>query len=309
MAVSRWRRVLREPLLHFLALGVGLFLLFSAVSKEDSSPRRIIVGPGTVGNLTATFERTWQRPPTAQELDGLIAEHVREEILYREATALGLDRDDVVVRRRMRQKMELLAASIGEASEPSEAQLAGRLREHPERYRTEMLLGFRQVYLSRERRGAQLGGDAARLLEMLRDGSTPADRSALGDPISLPGELRDAPLSEVSRQFGEIFAARLAELPVGQWTGPVESGYGAHLVRVEQRVEGHLPGLDQVREAVLRDWQAAQVTAAQEAFYQSLRQSYVVEIERGDEQPSEAEAGSVPRETGAGDAVPEGSQR
>jgi hypothetical protein len=280
--------VLREPLLHFLALGIGLFLLFSAVSKEGSRPRNIIVGPGTLESLTATFERTWQRPPTAQELDGLIADYVREEILYREAMALGLDRDDVVVRRRMRQKMELLAAGFDEASEPADAQLEGWLREHPDRYRRETRLGFRQVYLSRERRGARLEGDAARLLETLRGGGTAADHSVLGDPISLPGELRDAPLSEVDRLFGEIFAARLAELPLDVWSGPVESGYGAHLVRVEQRVPGSLPALDQVREAVLRDWQAAQVAAAQEAFYQSLRQGYTVEIERGDEEPGDA---------------------
>jgi hypothetical protein len=280
--------VLREPLLHFLALGTGLFLLFSAVGDDDPGPRRIVVGPGTIDTIRATFERTWQRPPTPEELDGLLADHVREEILYREATALALDRDDVVVRRRMRQKMELLAASFGEASEPTEAQLEAWLREHPDRYRSETRLGLRQIYLSRERRGERLEGDAARLLDTLRGVGTPADHSVLGDPISLPDELRDAPLSEVARLFGEVFAARLTELPLDEWSFPVESGYGAHLVRVEQRVPGNLPALDQVREAVLRDWQAAQVTAAQEAFYQSLREGYTVEIERGDKEQGEA---------------------
>jgi parvulin-like peptidyl-prolyl isomerase len=117
----------------------------------------------------------------------------------------------------------------------------------------------------------------------------------LGDPISLPDELRDAPLSEVGRLFGEVFAARLEALPLDEWSGPIESGYGAHLVRIEQRVPGSPPTLDQVREAVLRDWQAAQVTAAQEAFYQSLRQGYTVEIERGDKKPGDAAEAESPR--------------
>jgi len=210
VAESPWRRVLREPLLHFAVLGLGLFALFSAVGGEDPGSRRIVVANGTLENLAATFALTWQRPPTQSELEGLVADHVREEILYREAVALGLDADDVIVRRRMRQKMELLAESFGESAEPDEADLEAWLREHPDRYRSETRLGLRQVYLSRDARGADVESDAARLLETLRADSTD-DPSALGDPISLPGELRDAPLSEVARQFGEVFAAGIVD--------------------------------------------------------------------------------------------------
>ena len=184
MAESPWRRVLREPLLHFAVLGLGLFALFSAVGGEDPGSRRIVVANGTLENLAATFALTWQRPPTQSELEGLVADHVREEILYREAVALGLDADDVIVRRRMRQKMELLAESFGESAEPDEADLEAWLREHPDRYRSETRLGLRQVYLSRDARGADVESDAARLLETLRADSTD-DPSALGDPISL----------------------------------------------------------------------------------------------------------------------------
>jgi len=275
----RWRRALREPLLHFLALGAGLFALFALVGGEEPGSRRIVVGSGTLENLAATFARTWQRPPTRAELEGLVADHVREEILYREAVALGLDADDVIVRRRMRQKMELLAESFGEAAEPGEADLEAWLREHADRYRSEPRLGFRQVYLSRDRRGADVESDAARLLEALRSGGAAGDPEALGDPITLPGDLRDAPLSEVARQFGESFAAGIAELPPGEWTGPVESGYGVHLVRVEDRVEGRQPALGEVREAVLRDWQSARVEDARESYYRSLREGYSVVIE------------------------------
>jgi hypothetical protein len=281
----------REPLLHFLVLGVGLFALFDLVGADAPDSRRIVVGPGTLENLAATFARTWQRPPTRAELEGLVAGHVREEILYREAVTLGLDADDVIVRRRMRQKMELLAESFGEAEEPGEADLETWLREHADRYRSEPRLGFRHVYLSRDLRGEDVESVAARLLEALRAGGDPG---ALGDPISLPGELRDAPLSEIARLFGEGFAARLAGLPPGAWTGPVESGYGVHLVLVRDRAEGRQPALGEVREAVLRDWQSARVEAARESYYQSLREGYTVVIEdRSGQSVAAADAGTT----------------
>jgi hypothetical protein len=277
-ATPRWRRLLREPLLHFLGLGAGIFALFAAVAGDDPSARRVVVEPGMVASLAATFQATWQRPPTPGELEGLVADHVREEILYREAAALGLDRDDVIVRRRMRQKMELLAESFGEEVVPVEAELEAWLREHPERYRSEARVSFRQVYLSPER-GAALEADAERLLAALRADGASLDPAALGDRIGLPPALRDAPLSDVARHFGDGFAARLEAASPGEWTGPVESGYGAHLVRIESRVEGRLPELAEVREAVRRDWQSARTRDARERFYEALREGYDVRIE------------------------------
>jgi hypothetical protein len=176
--------------------------------------------------------------------------------------------------------MELLAESFGEAEEPSEADLESWLRERPDRYRSEPRLGFRQIYLSRDGRDAEaVEREAARLLEALRGGEGSGDPSGLGDPISLPGELVDAPLSEVARQFGEAFAGGIAELPPGTWTGPVESGYGAHLVFVAGRREGRLPALHEIRDAVLRDWQSARMEAARESYYRSLREGYTIVIE------------------------------
>jgi hypothetical protein len=284
--------VLREPLLHFFVLGAGIFALYGFAGGTDPGSRRIVVDRGTQESLAATFARTWQRPPTREELDGLLAEHVREEILSREARALGLDEGDVVVRRRLRQKLELLAAGFGEAAEPDEAELLAWLRAHPERWRVEPRLSFRHVYLSRERRGAAADADAARLLAQLAAGADPA---GLGDPLLLPPELHDAPLPDVARQFGDAFAARVAELPPGAWLGPVESGYGPHLVRIDARSEGRLPELAEVRDSVLRDWQAAQAEAAREAHYRALRASYSVVIEGLDAAAAPGAAAAGPR--------------
>jgi len=284
-------RLLREPLVHFLALGAALFALFAAVGRDEGgADRRIVVAAGAVEHLAAVFERTWQRPPTPVELEGLVADHVREEILYREAVALGLDRDDVIVRRRMRQKLELLAEGLGRSVEPSDEELAAFLAAHAERYRVEPRVAFQQLYLSRDRRGPAAGADAARLLARLRAG----DPAALGDPLPLPATLRDAPLSEVGRQFGARFAERLATLPIGEWSGPVESGYGPHLVRVEARSEGRVPALAEVREAVARDWQGARAEAAAEELYRTLRSRYQVVVEDARPAPGAARAAEAP---------------
>lgn len=272
-------RLLREPLLHFLALGAALFALFAAFGQgPGGTERRIVVDAGTVEHLAAVFERTWQRPPTPGELEGLVADHVREEVLYREAVALGLDRDDVIVRRRMRQKLELFAEGLGRDADPSEEELSAFLAAHAERYRIESRLAFRQLYLSRDRRGPAAEADALHLLARLRAGDA-RDPAPLGDPLPLPATMRDASLSEVGGQFGAPFAERLAELPLGEWSGPVESGYGLHLVRVEERSEGRLPRLAEVHDAVLRDWQAARAEEAVAQLYDALRARYEVVVE------------------------------
>jgi hypothetical protein len=196
------------------------------------------------------------------------------------------------VRRRLRQKMELLAAGFGASAEPGDAQLEEHLRVHADRYRREPRLSFRQVYVSRERRGAEAEGEAAGLLERLRAGHDPG---ALGDPFPLPLDNRELSLSEVSRQYGEAFAARLAEVEPGAWAGPVESGYGPHLVIVESRTEGFLPPLAEIRARVLADWQAAQGEAATEAYYDSLRERYEVVIERRGEVAGDAGGRSASR--------------
>ena len=271
----RW---LREPLLHFLILGAALFWLAGALGDPaDGRARRIVLTAGDVEQLGAGFERTWQRPPSAQELAGLLEDRVREEIFYREALALGLDRDDTIVRRRMRQKMEFLSEDLA-AVEPSEVELESWLASHRDAFRIEPRVAFRQVFLSRDRRGERVAADALRLLGELRAGKAGLDPSALGDPLPLPAEGEGLSASEVSRLFGGAFSARLFELAPGRWEGPVESAYGLHLVYVRERVEGRDPALAEVRDAAAREWLAERREKAREAFYRDLRSRYEVEI-------------------------------
>ena len=271
---------LREPLVHFLALGAGLFLLFDVVGeREDNRADRVVVSAAQVELLAEGFAGTWQRPPTAQELEGLVEDHVREEIYYREALAMGLDRDDVIVRRRMRQKLEFLADDMLAAVEPTEEELRGFLAENPETFRVASRVTFEHIYFSRDRRGDAAAADARRLLQRLEAGAGGLDVAELGDRPPVPRKYTDAPADKLASRFGSAFVEQLPALPEGRWAGPIESGYGLHLMRIRDRQPGRVPAFEEVREAVEREWRAAERQEASEAFYQGLRQRYEVIVE------------------------------
>jgi len=289
------KRLLKQPLLHFLLLGAGLFLAYSLMPKGPgtSEPGKIVVTQGQIEHLATGFAKTWQRSPTAQELEGLVRDWVREEVYYREAMALGLDRDDTVIRRRLRQKMEFVSDDIVAQTEPSDADLTAYLQAHPNSFRVEQRFTFRQVYLNPAKHGENLARDAAQLLAQLNQADNKGDASALGDSFLLEHQFAAVSASEVAKQFGEKFAAQLGELPPNQWQGPVESGYGEHLVFVSERTEGRLPVLAEVRDTVRREWANARRLEANEQFYEAMLKHYVVTVER----PQAAEEKKFPVET------------
>ena len=271
-------RLAREPLLHFLVLGAALFALHGLVTAETDPPDEIVVSRGRIESLAGTFERTWQRPPAAAELTALVEDHVREEVLYREAIALGLDRDDTVVRRRLRQKLEFLIDGA-DLAVPTDAELARHLAEHADRYRGESRLGFRQVFLDPARRGASLEADAAALLDALRSRSG-APGAGFGDALLLlEPHYEDLSESEIASLFGPEFAAALGGAPVGEWVGPLRSGYGAHIVRIDAHTPGRAAELREVRGALVRDLAALRRQELLDAQYQALRGRYRIRIE------------------------------
>lgn len=274
------RRWLREPLLHFLLLGAAIFGAFGLFGPDDARQSVIVVSQGEIEGQIEAFRRTWLRLPTQAELDGLIREHVRDEIYYREGLALGLDRDDTVIRRRLRQKLEFVAEAAGMAAEPADDELRAWLAAHPERYRTDPRVSFAQVYLSPDRRGATLARDSERLLADLRASGGSIEPATLGDPTLLDHVVVDVPLREVAARFGEAFAERIAGLPVGGWQGPVESSYGTHLVYLRERIDGRVPPLEEAYDAIRRDWLEDRRVAANEAFYRSLLKRYDVIVAR-----------------------------
>ena len=283
-------RLLKEPLLQFLALGAILFALYGLVGKRSAeAPGKIVVSASRVANLGDGFARTWRRPPSEQELQGLIEDYIRDEVFYREGRAAGLDRDDVIIRRRVRQKMEFLAEDMS-APEPSDEQLAAYLASNPERFRSEDQLTFRQVFLSATRRPNTIESDSKQVASVLAHADAAVDATALGDPFLLGEEFRGVSPSKLTSIFGESFVERVFAMEKGRWQGPVSSGFGQHFVFVSERISGGSPMLDAVRPAVRREWANAQRLEAERRLYASLRERYEIVVEASRAKAAEADS-------------------
>lgn len=274
------KKLIREPLLHFLLIGAALFVVYAAVQEEEiDNSQQIVISTSDIERLASLWEKKWQRPPTRQELDGLIEAQVKEEVLYREALAMGLDQDDTIVRRRLAQKVEFLSSDIASQAEPSDADLKDFLDSNTEKFATPAYVSFEQVYLNADRRGEQVSNDAQTLLDELKNNGSSVDLLAAGDPFMFGVQHETLTQHGVSRLFGSQFANAVFNLPVGEWQGPVNSGYGLHLVRVSLRTGSEPRALDEVRDKVRDEWQAQQQRKHNEAFYEALRNRYEVIIE------------------------------
>ncbi|HEU0310594.1 MAG TPA: peptidylprolyl isomerase [Sphingomicrobium sp.] len=268
------RTVFKEPLLHFLLIGLLLFLLYALLGGSGSD-RSIRIDDKVVAGLITRFEATWQRPPTADELTRLVESHIRDEIFYREGLALGLDRDDPAIRRLVRQKFEVLAEESGAASSPTEAELDSWLQTHADRYAEPTLVSFEQVLIDPSLEGAEAEAALRGTRGALLAGADPA---GIGASRMLPARFDLFPLDLVERDFGDGFAKAMATIRPGQWEGPIRSGYGAHLVKIEKRMPGRLPPLDKVRKAVARDFEADRRARAADATLRRLRDDYRIEL-------------------------------
>ena len=278
------KRILREPLLHFLLLGAGIFVGFGLMSKSGmgADTGKIVITQGQIESMVTGFTAVRQRQPTGDELAGLIRDRVREEVFYREALALDLDKDDTIIRRRLQQKMEFISNDAVPKSEPTDDELNVYLQAHADKFRVEQQFTFRQLYLNPEKHGANLARDAAQMLAKLNQSGGDAGWAAMGDPFMLDKSFTAAPAGEVTRQFGDKFTAKLGELQTGQWQGPIESAFGVHVVFLAERTPGRLPPLKDVREAVSREWDDARRKEANEKIYHEMLKRYTVTIEKPD---------------------------
>lgn len=265
------RALLREPLVHFLLAGAAVFWVLSG-RAPDLGERRIVVDKAVVGALVERFYGSFHRLPTPDETDGMIRDYVADQVYYREALRLGLDKDDEVVVRRMRRKLESLAVADAESAEPSDRELQALIDKEPARYSEDPRTSFEQVYL-----GADTPDNRARANTALADLRT--GKAVNGAAAPLPAKLDAAPASDISGLFGDEFTLALKELPTGQWQGPIASGLGLHLVRVSARAAPSKPSLDKVRQRVTNDWRAAAIAKAQADAYTKMLGGYDVKIE------------------------------
>jgi len=277
--MTRW---LKDPLLHFLLIGAGLFVLYGW-QADDVTTRadKIEFSDKDVDRLINLWERKWQRLPTSRELQGLVEQQIREEVLYREALAMGLDKGDMVVRRRMAQKMEFISNDLAALAEPDDTELQAYLDKHSDKFTTPGRISYLQVYLNSNERGDQVDVDAQKLLEELPYANAEHDLSMAGDSFMGGYRFNDETDWQVTRLFGEDFSRQIFQVPVGEWTGPIKSGYGLHLVRVDARTDSQTRSLDQVRDKVRIEWIAEQQRKINDQLYSELRKRYEITIASG----------------------------
>jgi parvulin-like peptidyl-prolyl isomerase len=272
-------RVLREPLTHFLGLALAIFALYGALNRTaETETGEIVVTTAKIEQLGGLFTKTWQRPPSAQELKGLIDDFVKEEIYNREALLIGLDKDDTVIRRRLRQKMEFLSDAEVDALTPTDAELESYLKANSDQFRMEPMTAFQQIYLSPTKRADAIDTDAQAILKvLLADAQT--DPALFGDQTLLPSMLPLTAHVMIAQTFGGPFADELDAAAENKWSGPITSSYGLHLVRVTERRAGRSPALSEVRDAVVREWSNTKRKAFEQARIEDLLKRYRVTIE------------------------------
>ena len=275
--LNRW---LREPLVHFLLIGSLLFIIYGAWGHSSQpGSKRIELTPDDLRQLQIGFAAQWERQPTPEELAGLVENRVREEILYREALAMGLDKDDDIVKRRMAQKMQFLAEDVANAHEPTTAELKAWFEKNRDKFLLPGGITFRHLYFSPDRRGQRVHDDAVKVLAKIagqpEDSKTAA---SLADAFMFQDYYGDRSPEQLVKEFGSQFAQAVFKLKPGSWRGPVESGYGWHLVFVDSLTPGRVPAFEEVEPDVKSAWLADQREQAKYKAYETMRAKYTVSL-------------------------------
>jgi hypothetical protein len=275
------RQLFCEPLVQFLVIGAVLCGLYGLPNHQSvsASSHRINIGAGDIEQMRAIFMKQRQRLPSEEELRGLIDARVQEEVLYREALIMGLDKDDTIIKRRLAQKLEFLTEDLTDAGNPTDAELTAFFAEYGDRYQAPSRLSFVHVYFSTAKRGKSAEQDAKKDLALLQAGAPASALDEMGDMFLLDYAYKQVTLEGIEAVFGRSFAENLAKIPEREWHGPLVSGYGLHVVKVDERVTSRALALDMVREQVKRDWLDAQRRQTKEKMFTKMRERYKIVID------------------------------
>ena len=277
------RRLAKEPLLHFFVAGFLLFGIYGVVDREredDASDLVIVVASNDIARVASLWSERWRRDPTPAELRAMVHDLIREEVLYREALAEGLAENDVIIRRRLAQKITFLTQDLAAQLEPTDAELREWFAQNIEIYEEDTLYSLTHIYFSEDERGGRAQADAQALADEFAQSTSPPERAPdRGDPFMLRPDYREVTLFEIRREFGTDFGDAVALLQPGAWHGPIRSGYGVHLVRVSHRSEGAVPPFEEVRDRVEGDWLYEQNKRVDEAYYNALLEKYELRLD------------------------------
>ena len=275
-------RLIKEPLVHFLVIGAAIFVLYGFMGQQDveEQERTITITAGEIGWLTDTWAKRWNRPPTTEERAGIIDQYLREMILYREAVAMGLDRDDTVIRRRLAQKLEFLSQDLITPQPPTEEELQSYFKSHIDRYQAPDLITLTHVFVDPDLRGDQTLVDAEvikKQLQALKE--PPQDARSYGYTFMLQSYYPERSEAELLKLFGSGFARSVFELATRQWHAPVLSGYGTHVVYVHDHQEAEPPAFAEAEVQVRQEWESDKRKQLNEQFVASMIARYDVTIE------------------------------
>lgn len=268
-------KLLREPLLHFVVAGAFLFGAYAWLNHgDDDSDRSILITEREITWLAETWSRQWQRPPAGDEMRGLVADYLRETLLEREARALELDRDDLIVRRRLAQKMDFILADTARLVEPTDAELRALYDADRARFDAPPAISFNTLFFSTDKRGDRAAADARDALGRLSRAGAGADPGLMGDASLLPDSMQEVDEQAIAGVFGVAFAKAVIALPPDTWQGPVESAFGLHLVRITARREAEPRAFAAVRESLAGEWQRRKEAEAKDAYFRELLERY-----------------------------------
>jgi hypothetical protein len=270
-------KFLKEPLLHFMLIGAGLFALYGWVNPEanpDGDREKIVITEGRITQFVTIYEKTWQHPPSKAELQSLIDDYVLEEIYYRQAVAMGIDQDDTIIRRRMRQKLEFLTDDVMFGGDTTDEALVKFLNAHPEKFSKDGVYTFEQVYINPQLHRNDLDSYLTSVGTKLKAGEV-----VESDSYIIPKKHLQAAAWKVDREFGAGFAKKLDGIDLTHWSEPLRSGLGVHFVRLSERTVGSLPELADVRDKVEREWLHAEKLEKRRVLNAKFVEEYDIVIE------------------------------
>lgn len=268
---SLLHKLLREPLLHFLVIGAAIFFLFNQIGTPIVKDNRIVINKTDLEILANDWIQRTGRPPTSQQREQQLKQYIREQVLSREAKTLGLDKNDVIIRRRLTQKMQFLFDDLSSIPEPTDNELIAFISNHAERFMVPATLSFTHVFLDSDKRDK-----AKQLLKQLQESAVTVDTSGFGDQTLLPNQFDNETEKQLSNLLGDEFAEQVYTLPINKWSGPVDSEYGLHLIYINSRTESILPSLAEIRDSVTSEWQTTKQREANDIFYKSVQQRYEI---------------------------------
>ena len=276
------KKITHNPLLHFLLIGLALFLLYEWVRPANQGEDVILIDDEIAGRAVLLFQKEWGRMPTREEFDGLIERKVKQEVMYRQALKMNLDHNDELIRRRMEQKLSFITNDLASMEEPTDAELQAFYIKNQGKYQVPARFSFVHIYFSPDKRSAARKDAEQMLKTTLPDPNNLSAVEKAGDAFPFLTSIKRASAKEMASQLGDPFADSLQNLPLGQWTGPVLSGYGTHLIYLKEKLPAETLPLADVRADVLRDYQYETYQAYNEQIYEDFKKQYQVKIKLTD---------------------------